>query len=94
MVDNDGYVIVGSSTKTTNYYRVNLNTLEASALTQQTTQVYNVSDFANGNFAFSNNVNTNAVAKTLKQACEVFILILQQMKRSMFSSIILLKANM
>jgi len=72
MVDNDGYVIVGSSTKTTNYYRVNLNTLDASALTQQTTQVYNVSDFANGNFAFSNNANTNAIAKTIKQAVSIY----------------------
>jgi hypothetical protein len=63
MVDNDGYVVVGSSTQTTNYYRVNLSTLEANAIVKNSDQVYNVSDFANGNFAFSN--NENAVAKTL-----------------------------
>ena len=63
MVDDDGYVIVGSSTKTTNYYRVNLTTLNAEELGKNTNEVYNVSDFANGNFAFSN--NANAVAKTL-----------------------------
>ncbi|MEP6684425.1 MAG: T9SS type A sorting domain-containing protein [Parafilimonas sp.] len=63
MVDDDGYVVVGSSTQTTNYYRVNLSTLNADELGKNTNQVYNVSDFANGNFAFGN--NTNAVAKTL-----------------------------
>ncbi len=67
MVDDDGYVIVGSSIKTTNYYRVNLNTLEADVLNKQTEQVYNVSDFANENFAFSKNVHANAVAKTINR---------------------------
>jgi hypothetical protein len=62
MVDNGGYVIVGSSTKTTNYYRVDLTTLEATVLSKKADQVYNVSDFANGNLAFSKDVN-NAVAK-------------------------------
>src|ERR1700759_1329878 len=71
MVDNDGYVIVGSSTKTTNYYRVNLNTLEANELNKQTTQVYNVSDFANANLAFSKNV-TSAVAKTINTSISIY----------------------
>ncbi len=66
MVDDDGYVVVGSSTKTTNYYRVNLTTLEASELLKKTEQVYNVSDFANANFAFGKKVN--AVAKTLTKS--------------------------
>jgi len=63
MVDDATNVIVGSSTKTTNYYRVNLNTLDATELAKNSDQVYNVSDFANANFAFGN--NSNAVAKTL-----------------------------
>lgn len=67
MVEDDANVIVGSSTKTTNYYRVNLTTLEATELSKKTEQVYNVSDFANANLAFSKNAiaNTDAVATTL-----------------------------
>ena len=67
MVENDAYVIVGSSTKTTNYYRVNLNTLEAEAVLSKTSQVYNVSDFANEGLAFSKaNNNSGVVAKDLR----------------------------
>ena len=67
MVDNDAFVIVGSSTKTNNYYRVNLNTLEGEALLNKTAQVYNVSDFANGSLAFSKaNNNSSVVAKDLR----------------------------
>ena len=63
LVEDAENVILGSSTKTTNYYRVNLVTLEAQAINKTTDQVYNVSDFANENFAFGN--NENATAKTL-----------------------------
>jgi hypothetical protein len=67
MVENDAFVIVGSSTKTTNYYRVNLNTLEGEAILNKTAQVYNVSDFANGSLAFSKaNNNSSVVAKDLR----------------------------
>jgi hypothetical protein len=67
MVENDAFVIVGSSTKTTNYYRVNLNTLESEAILSKTTQVYNVSDFANESLAFAKaNNNSSAVAKDVK----------------------------
>lgn len=65
MVEDGANVIIGSSTKTTNYYRVNLTTLEATELAKKAEQVYNVSDFANANFAFSKNKNENAVAKTI-----------------------------
>jgi hypothetical protein len=73
MVDDGANVIIGSSTKTTNYYRVNLTTLEATELAKKTEQVYNVSDFANANFAFSKNKNENAVAKTIvKNAVNIY----------------------
>ena len=62
MVESDATVIVGSSTKTSNYYRINLTTLEAAMVDKKTEQVYNVSDFANENLAFS---KLNATAKTL-----------------------------
>ncbi len=65
MVEDAENVILGSSTKTTNYYRVNLITLEAEAINKTTEQVYNVSDFANENFAFDN--KENATAKTLTE---------------------------
>lgn len=64
MVEDAGHVIVGSSTKTTNYYRVDLTTLQATELNKKTDQVYNVSDFANENLAFAKSAN-NAIAKTL-----------------------------
>jgi hypothetical protein len=67
MAEGDENVIVGSSTQTTNYYRVNLNTLSATALNKATEQVYNVSDFGNSHFAFENKTSkaSDAVAKTL-----------------------------
>lgn len=63
MVEDAENIIVGSSTKTTGYYKVNLTTLQA-AIINTTEQVYNVSDFANANFAFDN--RTDAIAKTLE----------------------------
>ena len=71
MVEDDVNVIVGSSTKTTNYYRVNLNTLEAIALNKQSEQVYNVSDFGNSNLAFSK-TNNDAIAKTTANVVNVY----------------------
>jgi hypothetical protein len=66
MAEGDENIIVGSSTQTTNYYRVNLNTLTATVLNKFTDKVYNVSDFANGHFAFEKKANaSDAVAKTL-----------------------------
>lgn len=63
MVEDAENVVVGSSTKTTGYYRVNLTSLQA-AIINTAEQVYNVSDFANANFAFDN--RTDATAKTLE----------------------------
>lgn len=65
MVADAANVVVGSSTKTTNYYRVNLNTLEAAAISRASDKVYNVSDFANEKFAFDN--KSDAIAKTISQ---------------------------
>jgi hypothetical protein len=64
MVEKDANVIVGSSTKTNNYYRVNLNTLQAEVIQPGTKPVYNVSDFANANLAFDKPA-TDAIANTL-----------------------------
>jgi hypothetical protein len=71
MVEDEVNVIVGSSTKTTNYYRVNLNSLEATVLNKQSEQVYNVSDFANSNLAFSK-TNNDAIAKASVNTVNVY----------------------
>ena len=52
MVEDGAKVIVASSTNTSTYYRVDLTTLQATAVNNTSKQVYNVSDFANENFAF------------------------------------------
>jgi hypothetical protein len=67
MVESGGHVIVGSSTKTTSYYRVDLTTLDAAAVVKNSDKVYNVSDFANANFAFAKQDKANAIAVTLNK---------------------------
>ncbi len=62
-------VIVASSTNTSTYYRVDLTTLQATALNTGDRKVYNVSDFANATLAFDNSKNISSVsAKTLSTA--------------------------
>jgi hypothetical protein len=61
-------VIVASSTNTSTYYRVNLTTLQATAINNTKTQVYNVSDFANANLAFGDKNISSVSAKTLDRA--------------------------
>lgn len=59
-------VIVASSTNTSVYYKVDLTTLQATALNTGNAKVYNVSDFANATLAFDDNKKVSAVsAKTL-----------------------------
>lgn len=52
-VDKDGQVVVSSSLDAANYYRVNLSSLEATALDKNAKKLFNASDFANGNFLAS-----------------------------------------
>jgi Secretion system C-terminal sorting domain len=52
MVEEGSKVIVASSESTVGYYRVDLNTMQAEQITSQG-EVYNASDLANGNLAFS-----------------------------------------
>ena len=75
MVEKDGYVIVGSATNTSTYYRVDLNTMQAVELNKSTKQVYNVSDFANANllFAKSTSQQTAVSLKTIdKSAVRIY----------------------
>lgn len=52
-IDGDGNAVVSSAVNPSDYYRVNLKTFEATAIAKKNTQLYNASDFANSNFAFS-----------------------------------------
>ena len=56
--------IVASSTNTSTYYRVDLNTLQSTAINTGKTKVYNVSDFANATLAFDDNKNVSSVSAT------------------------------
>lgn len=64
MVEDGANVIVASSTNTSTYYRVDLTTLQATALNKNTAQVYNVSDFANANLAFGKNSKLPVLPKS------------------------------
>ena len=64
-VDASGDVVISSAVNPTDYYRVNLKTFEATAITKKNPQLYNASDFANANLAFSsaNKITTAPEAK-------------------------------
>jgi hypothetical protein len=62
-VDQDGNVVVSSSLDADNYYRVNLSTFEATAIDQKADdEVFNASDFANGNLIACGNKKIEAPA--------------------------------
>lgn len=67
-VDDDNSVIVSSSVNTGGYYRVNLSTLEASALPKNEDQVYNASDLANEALAFKSMVAPKNAFKTAEMS--------------------------
>jgi len=52
VVDANGDIVVSSATSPDNYYRVNLSTLQATAIDKKDQTVFNASDLANGNLAY------------------------------------------
>jgi hypothetical protein len=64
-VDAMGSVVVSSALDITNYFRLDLATLQATAITKTDDNVYNASDFANGNLAYQKEVKNITVPKTL-----------------------------
>lgn len=52
VVNNDGEVIVTSATISDNYYKINISTLEGSAVKKKDDKVYNSSDLANSNLLY------------------------------------------
>jgi hypothetical protein len=60
-VDENGDIVISCATNSLNYFKVNLNTLEAIELAKNEGQVFNASDFANCNFAFQNEIDKQAI---------------------------------
>ncbi|WP_018612149.1 T9SS type A sorting domain-containing protein [Segetibacter koreensis] len=52
VVNNNGELIVSSATLSNNYYKVNISTLEATAINKNENEVYNSSDLANSNLLY------------------------------------------
>jgi len=52
-VEGDGNIIVSSSILTDTYYRINMGTLQATAISKTEETVHNASDLANGNLLYS-----------------------------------------
>lgn len=55
VVNDDGEMIVSSATQSDNYYKVNISTLEASAINKKEDKVFNSSDLANSNLLYQKN---------------------------------------
>jgi hypothetical protein len=64
-VDANGLVVVSSALDMSNYYRFDLHTLQATAITKTDDNVYNASDFANANLAFQKEASNKNESKTL-----------------------------
>lgn len=52
VVDDNGEVMVSSATVTSNYYRVNMSTLEATPINKKEESVFNCSDLASSNLLY------------------------------------------
>lgn len=52
VVNNNGDLIVSSATQSDNYYKVNISTLEATAINKKEDKVFNSSDLANSNLLY------------------------------------------
>lgn len=62
VVDNNGEVVVSSATVTTNYYRVNMSTLDATPINKKEETVFNCSDLASSNLLYQSKT-TKAVTQ-------------------------------
>jgi hypothetical protein len=73
MATGGANVIVASSTNTSTYYKVDLTTLQATALNTGNNKVYNVSDFANATLAFDDSKNVSTISAKALDAVAVNI---------------------
>jgi hypothetical protein len=61
-VNNEGELVI-SSAMLTNYYKVNISTLEATPIVKKSENVYNASDLASSNLLYQRNGITNEVLR-------------------------------
>lgn len=61
VVNNEGEMIVSSATFSDNYYKVNISTLQATAIKKTEDQVFNSSDLANSNLLYKAKEETNTL---------------------------------
>jgi len=62
-VDADGQIVLTSAAFTEGYYRVNMSTLQATAIPAKDGKVFNTSDLAGSNLLYQNDVTANPAIK-------------------------------
>lgn len=72
-VDAEGNVVVSSATNTSNYYRVNMGTLNALAVAKTGENVWNASDLASSNLAYRGGLNNTSVTPEVKGNNEISV---------------------
>ncbi len=65
-VDANGDVVVSSATATDNYFKINLGTFSATAVSKTGENVWNASDLASGNIAYRGGPSTGFTAADVK----------------------------
>lgn len=61
VVDADGEVVLSSAAVSDSYYRVNISTLQATAVRKTSDKVYNSSDLANSNLLYQSTITDNKI---------------------------------
>ncbi len=72
VVDADGSVVVSSAIDFSNYYRFDLASLQAVAVSNKTNTVFNASDFANENLAYQKEANAKKNSLLINKTVEIF----------------------
>jgi sugar lactone lactonase YvrE len=62
-VDNDGNLVVSSAVISSNYYRVNISTLEAVEIKKDGENIYNASDLANSNLLYKKKSSNELISR-------------------------------
>ena len=65
-VDAEGHVVVSSAALTDNYYKINLGTMNATAIVKSGDNVWNASDLASGNVAYKGGLNNTVTTPEVK----------------------------
>ncbi|WP_207493930.1 T9SS type A sorting domain-containing protein [Aridibaculum aurantiacum] len=63
VVNNEGEAVVSSAVLNSNYYRINMSTLEATPIHKKDEMVYNASDLANSNLLFQRTSSSEVITR-------------------------------